>query len=131
MCTCPIGYFDDSQNQNLICQPCYKDCLTCFGSSMYNCITCVDGRSLDNSGKCSCSGNFQDINGTCSCLSPNVLMNKNCFSLVVSNCGPNMISITSKNNQTSCQCQNDFTLFNNSCISCPSGYTLNKKTGIC
>lgn len=58
LCTCPIGYFDDSQNQNLVCQKCYKDCLTCYGTSMYNCVTCVDGRSLDNSGKCACNGNF-------------------------------------------------------------------------
>lgn len=131
LCTCPAGFFDDSQNQNLICQKCFKDCLTCYGTSLYNCISCVEGRTLDSSGKCSCASNFQDIDGACSCLSPNVLLNDKCFSLVVSTCGPNMIQVTAKNNSTSCQCNSGLTMFNNTCVSCPSGYTLNSQSGAC
>ncbi|EAS01315.2 transmembrane protein, putative (macronuclear) [Tetrahymena thermophila SB210] len=55
-CVCSSKYFDD--NFNSICQPCYKDCLTCNGYGSSNCQTCGKGRAVNQNGECICQSNY-------------------------------------------------------------------------
>ncbi len=45
MCQCQNGYFNDNNNQNIICLKCNVACATCAGNSQYDCLTCAEGRS--------------------------------------------------------------------------------------
>lgn len=100
------------------CNPCHTLCLTCSGSTAFDCLTCVPNYILKGSvcQKISCSATqyVQSISGCVSCTTtfPNSLA---CLST-----GPT-------------SCQNGYILSNNSCLSCSAvtGYTYDNVSGKC
>lgn len=57
LCDCLDGFYD---NKNLVCEKCHSTCLTCSGSSIHQCKTCKEGRTLDSTNRCVCGPNFSD-----------------------------------------------------------------------
>lgn len=44
-CECPVvGFYDDLNAENIVCQKCSPKCLTCDGSRDFDCLTCAVGK---------------------------------------------------------------------------------------
>lgn len=156
--SCPPGYYAQSQvstNYNQYsCQLCSSACLTCNGSSSYDCITCKSNYYWDGVGSCitSCSNgtypnNLLQICSNCpyGCLSCTSALNcsqcignytltstnqcKPTFNCTVPNC-----QYCSVLNTSQCaQCAPNYYIYNFTCITqCPSStYALNGQCTNC
>lgn len=68
-CKCPsIGYYDDKNAEDIVCQKCNPKCLTCDGPLLHDCLTCEGGKERDSVGFCVCKNGFvEDSYGNCLC----------------------------------------------------------------
>lgn len=40
-CECPsVGFYDNNEAEDIVCQKCDPKCLTCNGSRPHDCVTC-------------------------------------------------------------------------------------------
>ena len=68
-CECPsIGYYDDEERQDIVCQKCHLSCRTCYGPKAHDCLSCDYDKELDNFGHCVCLNNYKQMeDGRCLC----------------------------------------------------------------
>ncbi len=58
-CICPaVGYYDDVNAQNIVCQKCSSKCVTCDGPRDNDCLTCAVGKQLNGQGFCVCKNGY-------------------------------------------------------------------------
>lgn len=80
-CSCPsIGYYDDINAQNIVCQKCSSKCVSCDGPRDSDCLTCANGKELNGQGFCVCKNGYtEDSNSNCICVPPNTIVSNLCI----------------------------------------------------
>ncbi|KAM3140819.1 hypothetical protein pb186bvf_007046 [Paramecium bursaria] len=126
-CICQNGYYDTGVLEcQLIQQYCHPRCLTCFGSSDQQCITCLNTRTLLISGQsqqCICNQGTQELSVTYKCVAQ--IQNNFCYPLCQNCLG------TSQNQCFSCINDTNVILQNESTCQCKENYNNVLNSSLC